>query len=130
MTPSSLRALALARPGLQALTLLNLLDVTFLVLLFGSSFVAADWPQAPLGIDLAHLHPFAPLGLRAIFVIGLAGAAIVHTILRRVTVANLSLLKTGKAKTMRFSTLEAICIALECQPGELLAIDPLPVPPD
>jgi putative transcriptional regulator len=34
--------------------------------------------------------------------------------------ANLSILKTGKAKAIRFSTLEAICRALECQPGEIL----------
>jgi putative transcriptional regulator len=36
------------------------------------------------------------------------------------TLANLSILKTGKAKAMRFSTLEAICKVLECQPGDLL----------
>jgi putative transcriptional regulator len=41
-----------------------------------------------------------------------------------ITVANLSILKTGKAKAIRFSTLEAICAALECQPGDLLAFDP------
>lgn len=38
-----------------------------------------------------------------------------------ITVANLSILKTGKARAIRFSTLEAICVALDCQPGELLA---------
>lgn len=37
-----------------------------------------------------------------------------------ITLANLSILKTGKAKAMRFSTLEAICDALGCQPGDLL----------
>jgi putative transcriptional regulator len=37
-----------------------------------------------------------------------------------ITVANLSILKTGKAKAIRFSTLEAICVVLDCQPGELL----------
>jgi putative transcriptional regulator len=37
-----------------------------------------------------------------------------------ITLANLSILKTGKAKAIRFSTLEAICRALDCQPGELL----------
>ncbi|MFT5926077.1 MAG: putative transcriptional regulator [Rubritalea sp.] len=37
-----------------------------------------------------------------------------------ITTANLSILKTGKAKAVRFSTLEAICEALECQPGDLL----------
>jgi putative transcriptional regulator len=41
-----------------------------------------------------------------------------------ITIANLSILKTGKAKAIRFSTLEAICAALECQPGDLLAFDP------
>ena len=42
-----------------------------------------------------------------------------------ITVANLSILKTGKAKAVRFSTLEAICAALACQPGDLLAFDPV-----
>ena len=37
-----------------------------------------------------------------------------------ITLANLSILKTGKAKAIRFSTLEAICQVLECQPGDLL----------
>lgn len=37
-----------------------------------------------------------------------------------ITVANLSILKTGKARAIRFSTLEAICATLDCQPGELL----------
>ncbi|WP_064749991.1 helix-turn-helix domain-containing protein [Lysobacter antibioticus] len=41
-----------------------------------------------------------------------------------ITLANLSILKTGKAKAIRFSTLEAICAALECQPGDLIAYDP------
>lgn len=36
------------------------------------------------------------------------------------TLANLSILKTGKAKAVRFSTLEAICNVLDCQPGDLL----------
>jgi putative transcriptional regulator len=37
-----------------------------------------------------------------------------------ITLANLSILKTGKARAVRFSTLEAICKALECQPGDIL----------
>lgn len=37
-----------------------------------------------------------------------------------ITTANLSILKTGKAKAVRFSTLEAICRVLECQPGDIL----------
>ncbi|WP_405221168.1 helix-turn-helix domain-containing protein [Dokdonia sp. Asnod1-B02] len=38
-----------------------------------------------------------------------------------ITEANLSILKSGKAKAVRFSTLEAICEALDCQPGDILA---------
>jgi putative transcriptional regulator len=37
-----------------------------------------------------------------------------------ITIANLSILKNGKAKAIRFSTLEAICSALDCQPGDIL----------
>jgi len=40
-----------------------------------------------------------------------------------ITLANLSILKTGKAKAIRFSTLSAICEALECQPGDLIAYE-------
>ena len=40
-----------------------------------------------------------------------------------ITLANLSILKTGKAKAIRFSTLAAICRELECQPGDLLAYE-------
>jgi putative transcriptional regulator len=41
-----------------------------------------------------------------------------------ITVANLSILKTGKAKAVRFSTLEAICRALDCTPGDILEYCP------
>ncbi|MBR5872214.1 MAG: helix-turn-helix transcriptional regulator [Oscillospiraceae bacterium] len=41
-----------------------------------------------------------------------------------ITMANLSILKTGKAKAVRFSTLEAICEALDCQPGDILSYKP------
>ncbi len=41
-----------------------------------------------------------------------------------ITPANLSVLKTGKAKAVRFSTLEAICKALDCQPGDVLEYCP------
>jgi putative transcriptional regulator len=37
-----------------------------------------------------------------------------------ITMANISVLKNGKAKAIRFSTLEAVCAALECQPGDIL----------
>ncbi|HWT04199.1 MAG TPA: helix-turn-helix transcriptional regulator [Xanthomonadales bacterium] len=41
-----------------------------------------------------------------------------------ITLANLSILKTGKARAIRFSTLEAICRVLACQPGDLLEFQP------
>ena len=41
-----------------------------------------------------------------------------------ITLANLSILKTGKARAIRFTTLEAICAALACQPGDLLGYEP------
>ena len=41
-----------------------------------------------------------------------------------ITIANLSVLKTGKAKAIRLSTLNAICAALDCQPGDLLTYTP------
>ncbi len=41
-----------------------------------------------------------------------------------VTLANLSILKTGKAKAIRFTTLDALCRELDCQPGDLLAYEP------
>ena len=43
-----------------------------------------------------------------------------------VTIANLSILKTGKARAMRFSTLAALCRELDCQPGDLLLYEPGP----
>lgn len=41
-----------------------------------------------------------------------------------ITVQNLSILKTGKAKAIRFSTLESICTSLDCQPGDILECTP------
>lgn len=41
-----------------------------------------------------------------------------------ITLANLSILKTGKARAIRFSTMEAICAALSCQPGDVLEFEP------
>ena len=43
-----------------------------------------------------------------------------------VTIANLSILKTGKARAVRFSTLAALCRELDCQPGDLLLYEPGP----
>ena len=44
-----------------------------------------------------------------------------------ISIVNLSILKTGKARAIRFSTLEAICAALSCQPGDILEYLPDPV---
>jgi putative transcriptional regulator len=43
-----------------------------------------------------------------------------------VTLANLSILKTGKARAVRFSTLDALCRELDCQPGDILVFEPGP----
>ena len=43
-----------------------------------------------------------------------------------ITLANLSILKTGKARAIRFSTLDALCRELDCQPGDLVAYEPGP----
>ena len=43
-----------------------------------------------------------------------------------VTIANLSILKTGKARAVRFSTLDALCRELECQPGDIVVFEPGP----
>ena len=47
-----------------------------------------------------------------------------------ISAANLSILKTGKAKAVRFTTLSALCKALDCQPGDLLEYRPGEDPPD
>ena len=47
-----------------------------------------------------------------------------------VTLANLSILKTGKARAVRFSTLDALCSELDCQPGDLIVQTPGPQPED
>jgi putative transcriptional regulator len=46
-----------------------------------------------------------------------------------VTIANLSILKTGKARAVRFSTLAALCRELDCQPGDLIVYEPGPDDP-
>lgn len=83
MSPSSARALAVARPVIQVLTVLNALYAVGIAGLLVFSFFIDGWPQRPLGFDLVHAHPMAGFGVRMIVVVGLVGAAIVHTILRR-----------------------------------------------
>jgi len=46
-----------------------------------------------------------------------------------ITLANLSILKTGKARAIRFSTLDALCRVLECQPGDILTFEETEVDP-
>jgi hypothetical protein len=83
MNRASAHALAVARPVLQILTVLNLAYAGIIGALLIASFVMPGWPERALGFDLTAAHPQLPNGLRAIVVIGLTGAAIVHTILRR-----------------------------------------------
>jgi hypothetical protein len=80
---SSAHALTLARPVIRGLTVLNLLYAAGLAALLTWSFFIAGWPTRPLG-DFASAHPQLGNGLRAIVVIGIVGALIVHTVLRRV----------------------------------------------
>src|SRR3990170_6487124 len=83
MNSTSARALSVARPVILGLTVLNIFYGVCIALLLVWSFFIEGWPERPLGFDLVKMHPLAPNGLRAIVVIGIIGAAIVHTILRR-----------------------------------------------
>ena len=83
MTRTSAKALSIARPVIQGLTILNILYAIGITALLVFSFFIEGWPQRPLGFDLTHAHPMAGTGLRAIVVLGVIAAAIVHTILRR-----------------------------------------------
>ncbi|MBL8703960.1 MAG: DUF2975 domain-containing protein [Rhodospirillales bacterium] len=83
MTRTSARALAVARPVIQFLTVLNACYAVVIAGLLVFSYFIEGWPQRPLGVDMVNAHPMVGQGLRAIVVVGLAGAAIVHTVLRR-----------------------------------------------
>ena len=83
MNRTSAQALSIARPVIQGLTVLNLLYAFGITTLLVASFFIEGWPQRPLGFDLTHAHPYAGTGLRAIVVLGVIAAAIVHTILRK-----------------------------------------------
>jgi len=85
MRQPAAHALSVARPVLKGLTLLNLLYATTLAGLLVFSFFIAGWPQRPLGFELTHAHPQVGNGLRAIVVIGILGAGIVHVVLRRLS---------------------------------------------
>jgi hypothetical protein len=83
MNRLSANALAVARPVIRGLTLLNLLYAACISVLLVASFFIEGWPARPLGFDLVSKHPQLSLGLRAIVVLGIVGAALAHTILRR-----------------------------------------------
>ena len=83
MTRTSANALAVARPVIVGLIVLNVLYALVLVGLLATSFFIDGWPERPLGFDLARAYPWVSAGLRSIVVIGVVGAAIVHTVLKR-----------------------------------------------
>lgn len=76
-------AVCAARPVIRFLTGLNVLYGLCLLGLFAFSFAIEGWPARPLGFDLSHAHPWIGSGLRLIVIVGIAGAVVVHTILRR-----------------------------------------------
>jgi len=81
--PSQSKALSVARPILRGLTLLNALYALILLALLGWSFFIEDWPRRPLGFEMVEAHPRVGQGLRAIVALGVAGAGLVHSVLRR-----------------------------------------------
>ena len=83
MNAVSARALSVARPVIRGLTLLNLLYAVGIAGLLVASLLMSGWPERALGFDIEARYPLMQQGLRAIVVLGLMGAAIVHTILRR-----------------------------------------------
>lgn len=83
MTRTSTQALAVARPVIRSLTALNIIYALVIAGLLVWSFFIESWPHRPLGFDMVNAHPLVGHGLRAVVVVGLVGAAIVHTILRR-----------------------------------------------
>ncbi|MEO8673417.1 MAG: DUF2975 domain-containing protein [Tahibacter sp.] len=86
MTRTNTQALAVARPVIQFLIGVNALYALAISGLLVFSFFIDGWPQRPLGFDMVTAHPLVGQGLRAIIVVGVIGAAIVHTILRRLLV--------------------------------------------
>jgi hypothetical protein len=76
-------ALAVARPVIRSLIVLDILYGLVIAGLLVFSFTIEGWPQRPLGFDLLREHPMAGFGLRMIVVVGVAGAVITYTVLRR-----------------------------------------------
>jgi hypothetical protein len=83
MNRISSQALSLAPPAIRALVVLNAIYAVCLIAAFTYSFFITGWPVRPLGAELVAQHPRIGIGLRTIVVIGLLGAGVMHTILRR-----------------------------------------------
>lgn len=83
MTRTSTQALAVAQPVIQILIVLNILYALVISALLVFSFLMDGWLWRALGFDMVAAHPWVGHGLRAIVVVGIIGAAIVHTILQR-----------------------------------------------
>jgi hypothetical protein len=83
MNRTASRALSITRPILQILTVANLVYAAGITLLLTSSFFRPDWPWVPLGLAVEGPDSTIPSALRTVMVLGLVGAGIVHTILRR-----------------------------------------------
>ncbi len=83
MTSTSTKALVVARPVIRFLIVLNLLYAVVIAGLLVFSFFIEGWPERPLGFEMVNAHPLVGYGLRAIVLVGVIGAWLVHTILLR-----------------------------------------------
>lgn len=83
MTRTHGQALAVAQPFIRLLVVLNVIYALVIAGLLAFSFVMPGWPERALGFDLVNGHPWVGQGLRAIVVVGVVGALIVHVILKR-----------------------------------------------
>jgi hypothetical protein len=83
MNATANRALAVARPVITGLMVLNLLYGMFIAALLIASLVAPDWPWAVLGFKMEVAHPALAVALQSVAALGLAGAALVHIVLRK-----------------------------------------------
>jgi hypothetical protein len=77
------QALAISRPAIQILIVVNVFYAASIAGLLATSLFSNGWVERALGFDLSPVHPWLPLGVRAIAVIGIVSAAIVHSILQR-----------------------------------------------
>src|SRR5688572_33141278 len=83
MTRISAHALAVARPVILVLMAMNVFYALAIAGALIFSFFIEGWPVRPLGAEMVSEHPLVGHGLRAIVVVGVMGAAIVHTVLQR-----------------------------------------------